>query len=607
VKKIIIIFAILFPIITIAIYGFDFAPNTPFNTTQDSQGILISKGDKWKYFDQTAYPGDGWNKNKFNDATWKEGNAELGYGDGDEKTVINNVGKNKEKFISAYFRKLFEVSKPGEYKTLELELKRDDGAIVYINGTEVYRSNMPAGNITQDTKASSALSGSNETVYVTVYLDSKFLQKGKNLVAVEVHQDNPNSSDLSFDLSLHAGNHASVTRGPYLQSGNPSSIIVKWRTSFAVGSKVYYGTSVNYTDSVVKSEAETDHSIQLSGLQPFTKYYYSISSEGGNPDTDSSKYFFTPPVDGNATPVRIWTMGDFGTTGVHQLGARDAYYNYSKDTYTNLILWLGDDAYPAGTDEQYGTNVFRPYSKILSQSLVYSTSGNHDLFSSNVEKETGPYFDIFSFPKNGECGGLASGSEAYYSFNYGNIHFVCLESNIDSFGNRTAKMLEWLNADLASNKSKWTIAFFHFAIYSNGYHNSDVNKNMIWMRQNVAPVLEKYNTDLVLTGHLHDYERSGLLNGYYGDAASLNNAMIIDKGTGTSPVHYKKSVKGTMYLIAGCMGEPQPVNNKKAHPATVKTYDKIFGTMVIDIKENMLSGKLLTSEGKVADDFVMEK
>jgi hypothetical protein len=577
-------------------------------SAQSETGLLISKGDKWKYYDKTAFPGDGWFKNKFSDGSWAEGNAEFGYGDGDEKTVINHIGSNKEKFMAAYFRKTFEISSVNEYKTVELEVKRDDGAVVYLNGVEVFRTNMPDGKILQDTKAASALSGGNESVYVSAILDVKVLQKGKNVIAVEVHQDNANSSDLSFDLSLHAGNHASIVRGPYLQSGTSSSMIIKWRTSFAVRPQVYYGTTIAYSDSIVKTDTASNHLIQLSGLNPYTKYYYAIGSVGEPVQTDTTQYFFTPPAEGTNIPVRIWSMGDFGSTGSQQLGARDAYYNYSKDTYTNLILWLGDDAYPSGTDEQYSTNVFKPYSNILRQTLAYSTSGNHDLFSSNVVKETGPYFDIFTFPTKGEAGGVPSGSEAYYSFNYGNIHFVCLESNIDSFGDRTAKMIQWLNADLEANKSKWIIAYFHFAIYSGGYHNSDVNKNMIWMRQNIAPVLEKYNTDLVLSGHLHDYERSPLLNGYYGDAASLTKSMIIDKGNGESPVQYKKSAKGTMYIIAGCMGEPQPVNNKSwPHPATVKTYQKIYGTLVIDIKDNILSGKLLTSEGKFADEFSINK
>ena len=114
--------------------------------------------------------------------------------------------------------------------------------------------------------------------------------------------------------------------------------------------------------------------------------------------------------------------------------------------YTDLVLFLGDNAYPTGTDEQYTSNVFRGhYEDILSKSVLYSTCGNHEYLSSTASNQTGPYYDIFTFPKNAEGGGVASGSEAYYSFNYSNIHLICLESNIDSFGiTNTNNMISYL-------------------------------------------------------------------------------------------------------------------------------------------------------------------
>lgn len=576
---------------------------------QDNKGrvILIEQGSEWKYFDLPVYPGSDWLKKNFNDEKWASGPAELGYGDGDEKTVINH-GKEDHKPPTAYFRKTFEVKDPEVFQTIELNIKRDDGAVVYINGTEIFRTNMPKGKIVFKTPASSALSGGNESIFVSHHFNPKILTKGKNIIAVEVHQDKPTSSDLSFDLSLYANMNTAIIRGPYLQSGTPSSMIVRWRTSLPVKPKVHYGTSLVYTDSIVKNESGKEHIIEISGLKPYTKYYYSVASADEGFIADSTCYFITPPEEYAEIPVRIWSMGDFGSTGPQQLAARDAYYNYSQGTYTNLLLWLGDNAYPKGTDEEYSSNVFSPYKKILSQSVVYSTSGNHDLFHSNVKNESGPYFDIFSFPKNGEAGGVKSGSEAYYSFNYGNIHFVCIESNVDSFGSRLEEMIEWLKKDLSANKSRWTIAYFHYAIYSKGYHDSDINKTMIWMRNNIAPILEDNNVDLVLTGHLHDYERTHLLYGHYGDAASFNKSMIVDKGTGNDPLLYKKnSDKGTMYVIAGCMGEHQPLKHTKPHPAIVKLFPQIFATLVIDINKNKLEGKLLTSEEKIVDYFIIEK
>ncbi len=218
-----------------------------------------------------------------------------------------------------------------------------------------------------------------------------------------------------------------------------------------------------------------------------------------------------------------------------------------------------------------------------------------------------PSGNPLSFPENGECGGVKSGSEAFYSFNYGDIHFVCLESNIDSFKTRTDEMINWLKSDLEANKSKWTIAYFHYAPYSKGYHNSDINKTMIWMRENIAPILEEHQTDLVLTGHLHDYERTFLMNGHYGLSSTLEKSMIVDKGKGVDPVVYKKKSKGTMYIIAGCMGDTQPVSKNWPHPANAKSFQKIFGSLILDINGSKLEGRLITKDGKMQDHFVIEK
>jgi hypothetical protein len=330
-----------------------------------------------------------------------------------------------------------------------------------------------------------------------------------------------------------------------------------------------------------------------------------VAGEKYQPDTNY--YFITPPVENSPAPVRIWAMGDFGSTGPEQEGVRNAYYSFSKNTYTNLMLWLGDDAYPTGTDEQYSSNVFIPYKDILSKTLVYSSTGNHDMFFSSSMNETGPYFDIFNFPRNGECGGLKSNSEAYYSFNYANIHFVCLETNIDSFGERTAEMINWLKSDLQADNSKWTIAYFHYPPYSKGYHDSDKNKDMQFVRENIIPVLEEHGTDLVLCGHDHDYERTSLIAGHFGASASFRKSMIVDKGKGIDPVVYTKKEKGTIYAIVGCMGEPQPIQKSWPHPAMAKALTRIYGAMIIDIEGNTLTARLMNNSGRTEDYFMIKK
>jgi hypothetical protein len=126
----------------------------------------------------------------------------LGYGDGDEATVVSFGGDANNKFITTYFRHSFVVPDPSGYTNLILRLLRDDGAVVYLNGTEVTRSNMPSGTINSTTLASSTVSGTGETTYYSNNISLTSLVAGTNVLAVEVHQDIATGVDLSFDLEL---------------------------------------------------------------------------------------------------------------------------------------------------------------------------------------------------------------------------------------------------------------------------------------------------------------------------------------------------------------------------------------------------------------------
>lgn len=162
---------------------------------------LISRGAEWKYLDTGVEPPQDWRALGFDDAAWKSGPAELGFGDGDEATVIHG-GPSDNRYTAVYFRRLFPVSNPAEYSRLTVSLRRDDGAVVYLNGQEIFRSNMPMGPVDYSVWAVS--SSTSETTFYTQDVEPALLVSGTNLVAVEVHQANKTSSDLSFDLELTA-------------------------------------------------------------------------------------------------------------------------------------------------------------------------------------------------------------------------------------------------------------------------------------------------------------------------------------------------------------------------------------------------------------------
>ncbi len=164
---------------------------------------LISAGGSWKYLDNGSNQGTAWRTASLNDASWKTGNAELGYGDGGEATVVSFGPSATNKYITTYFRKTFDVTDISAISGLELNLIRDDGAVIYINGVEVYRNNLPGGTIYYNTLAPTYIDGDNESTFLLANISSASLINGTNLIAVEIHQNAVTSSDISFNLKLN--------------------------------------------------------------------------------------------------------------------------------------------------------------------------------------------------------------------------------------------------------------------------------------------------------------------------------------------------------------------------------------------------------------------
>jgi len=164
---------------------------------------VIEAGSAWKYLDDGSNQGTGWSQEGFDDSSWKTGNTELGYGDGDEAQVISYGSSSSSKYITYYFRKTIQLTTADLNAAQYLvKLVKDDGAVVYINGTEAFRTNMPGGTVTYQTEALSAMSNSDESAWNQFQVDGGLLHEGENVIAVEVHQNDPGSSDISFNLSF---------------------------------------------------------------------------------------------------------------------------------------------------------------------------------------------------------------------------------------------------------------------------------------------------------------------------------------------------------------------------------------------------------------------
>lgn len=438
-----------------------------------------------------------------------------------------------------------------------------------------------------------------------------------------------------------------ILRGPYLQSPAPYSIIIRWRTDSLTDSRVYYGTTLGattlYQDSATLT---TEHRIKLSGLLPKTKYYYSIGSSSQIlRGSDTQLYFTTAPDSTLSDSVRFWVIGDFGHGNPPQAAVRNSYVNYTANHPADFQLWVGDNAYSDGTDLEYQNKVFDTvygYGKLFTHLPFVPTSGNHDWNSicawtapcnTPPDSQTGPYLNIIDPPTMGEQGGVPSHRKLFYSFDYADIHFVCLNSELGSgitqaynwigmnnFDSTfTSPMLQWLEADLAASTKKWKVAFWHQCPYSGQDDFTELSSFQLFciaMRTHANPILEKYGVDLVLTGHDHNYQRSYLINGHYGYKADFQPSMMINgtsghEAAGESYTKYTSGPlkdKGTVYVVQGNSSEGNSYS-PISHPAIYwgEACDTCYGSLIVDVNNNRLDGYYLTSNGVVRDHFTVNK
>ena len=408
------------------------------------------------------------------------------------------------------------------------------------------------------------------------------------------------------------GSFYSGERGPYLQMPAPHAVTLRWQTATATIGSVRYGLlpkQLGY--HVTEGRAGEEHALRLTGLQPNTLYYYVIEADGEPRYGGAEYWFITPPETGSTLPLRFAVLGDPGYANPKQLAVRDSMLEWlgahlrSGRAYLDLLLTTGDNAYRSGSNEQFQTGFFDPYGVIFRNIVVWPIYGNHDA-------RRWAFFELFDFPTQGESGGVASATEHYYSFDYGQVHFVVLDSQSSSM-RPGSEMLQWLKKDLSQNRQPWTIAAFHHPPYTKGSHDSD-NKGdsrgrMFAVRENVLPLLERAGVDLVLSGHSHMYERSHLLNCHYGTSDTLTPAMLKpSKEKNDGAVVYRKPFEqrnsGTIYAVVGSSSKVD--NGSLDHPVMAVSLRQM-GALVVDVSGTQLKARFVTDKGNVADSFTIIK
>ncbi|QDE82264.1 metallophosphoesterase [Myxococcus xanthus] len=357
-------------------------------------------------------------------------------------------------------------------------------------------------------------------------------------------------------------------RDPYLQKVGPDTATIAFRLAANCQAEVRYGEGAA-NQSAVSQDGGKLHSVVLTGLKPGTEYAYEVSACGLRTQLNR---FRTAPVPGTRS-VHFVAVGDFGTGGSNQKKVAAAMVKRQAE----LFVALGDNAYAAGTEAEIQNNLFVPMEALLAQVPFFAALGNHEY----VTNQGQPYLDNLYLPTNNP-----EGTERYYSFDWGHVHFVALDSNCAvglASADRCTRDAQktWLERDLAGSTQPWKIVFFHHPPWSSGEHGSQLS-----MRRHFGPIMEKYGVDLVLTGHDHNYERSKPMKG---DAVA---------GSGE---------KGIPYLVVGGGGATlRKLPGNKPDWSVIRD-NQAYGFLDVTVVDGTLTAQLLGVNGDTVDRFRLQK
>ena len=313
---------------------------------------------------------------------------------------------------------------------------------------------------------------------------------------------------------LPIGEQPSVTvvRRPYLQQMSATRVVVVWATreSGTPTVRITSGSTSRTVTGTSRLVANSQtglgfdyyhHEVSIGSLTPSTIYNYEATLTGL---AVAAAAFRTAPPTGSGE-ISFVAIGDSGTGSPEQ---RQIAALMAADP-SDLMLHAGDIAYgnTGGTgDASYGTFngwFFDVYAAMLPSRALYTTEGNHDSRPTNGNGVA--YLDAFTLPANGATPAYPDHAERYYSFDYGRVHFVALDTEF-AFQDtaRRAEQVSWLESDLAGSAQPWKIAVFHRSPYSaGGEHGSDLA-----VRNAFGPLFEQYGVQLVVSAHEHDYERT---------------------------------------------------------------------------------------------------
>jgi len=423
---------------------------------------------------------------------------------------------------------------------------------------------------------------------------------------------------LAFALLLSCSSQKNVVdRYNYIQKPNENGVTIAWMSKNLYQGKLEWGLSKERLDNTLMDSApKQEHVFEIEGLTPNTTYYYRTTA-----NTD-----FEQPIDSFKTPS---ALSDYNFSFLHygDCGTgKKIQHQIAKQMEQELVdfgLVAGD--VDQGNGDNYDDVFFKPYTNMLRNTCHFTSLGNHDGYADKGET----YLKAFYLPNNNP-----DSTERYYSFEWGNAKFICLDSNDghgcpDDEGIEKKTQTDWLEQELATNTKKWVFVYFHHPPYTIAWtgdyffpfkkypyrHYQGTEK----VRQYWMPLFKKYKVDFVLTGHSHCYQRGlhddthyvisggsgtedgGLLNGYYYgmDRIHINKDSLGNK----LPKALKRPVE--THIVAG--NKIEEVYDVKGVMPTVDILIRQSQYVRFDVSENSVTFNAYNAQGMLIDKVTKEK
>lgn len=419
---------------------------------------------------------------------------------------------------TVYFAKAFTVENPADLSSFQIEAKFHQGIILYLNGKELARRELPKSGVSHETLAMKRkaradfiqmdVGASDRWQWAWTGFSADLLKKGENVIAVELHKGKGDGNPaIYFDLKLTAYKQFGWLKYPFLQTLREDGLWVGWETNLASTGVVEVLPVAGPNPEKItfaSSSPQTFHELNVTGLQPDTKYKYRVVTTRGKQTSSTTWAHFTtaPPKD---TPFQFLLYGDSRAyVDVHRKLADMMKIDAAKMDH-RFVVHTGDIVSFGYRWELWQENFFRPSSALLQTVPIYPAIGNHE-----VNQQL--YYDYFALPHN----------ESWYSFSYGYADFFSLNSNINM--SPKSEQYKWFEKELQASKAPWKIVFLHHPPYSCSPSRKPGHGGV---RKHLVPLMEKYGVQLVLLGHDH----------LYGKTRDINGVVYVTSGGGGSPLY----------------------------------------------------------------------